>query len=140
MIRAFLTLSLTLVIALPLRAGGVDIQEITSPGGINAWLVEERSIPFTALEIRFKGGNSLDSADKRGAVNLMSGLLEEGAGEMSAQDFAAARDGLAASLSFNSSRDSLSISALLEFRTSQVFGRCVIHLFSVGWVLGDRLI
>lgn len=111
MIPAFLTLSLTLVFALPLRAGGVDIQEITSPGGINAWLVEERSIPFTALEIRFKGGNSLDSADKRGAVNLMSGLIEEGAGEMSAQDFAAARDGLAASFGFDSSRDSLSISA-----------------------------
>ena len=111
MIRAFLTLSLTLVFALPLRAGGVDIQEITSPGGIDAWLVEERSIPFTALEISFKGGNSLDLDGKDGSVNLMSGLIEEGAGEMTAQDFAAARDGLAASFGFSSSRDSLSISA-----------------------------
>ena len=34
----------------------VEIQEITSPSGIKAWLVEENSIPFTALEIRFRGG------------------------------------------------------------------------------------
>lgn len=34
----------------------VDIQEVTSPGGIEAWLVEDHSIPFTALEIRFEGG------------------------------------------------------------------------------------
>ena len=31
----------------------VNIQEVTSPGGIKAWLVEEHGIPFTALDIRF---------------------------------------------------------------------------------------
>ena len=111
MIRFYLTLFLTFAFSLPLRAGDVDIQEVTSPGGINAWLVEERSIPFTALEIIFKGGRSLDPADKRGAVNLMTGLIEEGAGDMDAQAFAAARDALAASFSFDSSRDEFSVSA-----------------------------
>ncbi len=50
-----------------------------------------------ALEIRFQGGTSLDADGKRGAVNLMTALLEEGAGERDAQAFAAAREGLAAS-------------------------------------------
>ncbi|MEP5759458.1 MAG: insulinase family protein, partial [Litoreibacter sp.] len=77
MIRAFLALSLTVLLAAPLRAEGVPIQEVTSPGGIDAWLVEERSIPFTALEMLIKGGQALDPADKRGATNLMMGLLEE---------------------------------------------------------------
>ena len=40
----------------------VEIQEVVSPGGITAWLVEEHSIPFTALEIRFRGGAALDEA------------------------------------------------------------------------------
>ncbi|NNE89572.1 MAG: insulinase family protein, partial [Silicimonas sp.] len=111
MIRALLAVSLTLVFALPLRAGDVDIQEVTSPGGINAWLVEERSIPFAAIEIIVKGGHSLDPPDKRGAINLMTGLIEEGAGDLDAQTFAAARDALAASFSFDSTRDELSISA-----------------------------
>lgn len=89
----------------------VEIQEVTSPGGITAWLVEEPSIPFTALELRFRGGTSLDAADKRGAIYLMSGLLEEGSGEMGAQDYARALEGLAASFSYDASKDTLSISA-----------------------------
>ncbi len=36
------------VFALPAWAE-IKIQEVTSPGGIKAWLVEEHGIPFTAL-------------------------------------------------------------------------------------------
>ena len=86
-----------LVMATPLRAE-IAIQEVTSPGGIKAWLVEDHNIPFMALELRFRGGTSLDQPGKRGAVNLMAATLEEGAGEMDAQGFAAARDGLAAQI------------------------------------------
>ncbi len=96
--------------ALPLRAE-IAIQEVTSPGGITAWLVEEHSIPFTALEIRFRGGASLDAPGKRGAVNLMTGLLEEGAGDLDARAFAEATESLAASYRFDVGDDSLSISA-----------------------------
>lgn len=89
----------------------VDIQEVTSPGGITAWLVEEHSIPFTSLQIRFKGGSALDAEGKRGAINLMVGLLEEGAADMGAQEFAAAAEALAAHFSFSASDDTLSVSA-----------------------------
>lgn len=89
----------------------IDIQEITSSGGINAWVVEEPSIPFVALEIRFRGGASLDAPGKRGAVNLMAALLEEGAGDMDAQAFQTAREALAARYSFRASDDTISISA-----------------------------
>ncbi len=110
MIRFWLVFALTLVVGAPLRAA-VDIQEVVSPGGINAWLVEEHSIPFVALEIRFKGGASLDPKDKRGAINLMTGLIEEGAGELDARAFAEARDELAASFDFDVWDDALSVSA-----------------------------
>lgn len=89
----------------------VKIQEVTSPGGIKAWLVEEHSIPFTALEIRFKGGASLDPKGKRGAINLMVGLLEEGAADLDARQFAAAVEGLAASFGFDVRDDAMSVSA-----------------------------
>lgn len=88
----------------------VEIQEVETPGGFDAWLVEEHSIPFAAIEIRFRGGTSLDAPDKRGAVNLMAGLLEEGSGDMDAQEFTAAREALAASMGFDSGRDSVSVS------------------------------
>ncbi|CUH75495.1 M16 family metallopeptidase [Tropicibacter naphthalenivorans] len=89
----------------------IEIQEVTSPGGFNAWLVEDHSIPFVALELRFKGGASLDLPGKRGATNLMVGLLEEGTGDMDARDFAAAREAIAASLRFDSGDDTVSVSA-----------------------------
>jgi zinc protease len=89
----------------------VDIREVKSPGGITAWLVEEHSIPFVAVDIRFRGGASLDAPGKRGAINLMTGLIEEGAGEMDSRAFAEAQEGLAARFGFDVSDDQLSVSA-----------------------------
>lgn len=101
---------MVLALAAPLRAE-IAIQEVTSPGGIKAWLVEDHGIPFTALEIRFQGGTSLDAAGKRGAVNLMTALIEEGAADLDAQGFAAARDALAAEFSFSADADGVSVSS-----------------------------
>ncbi|GFE66316.1 M16 family metallopeptidase [Litoreibacter roseus] len=109
MIRLFLAACLAVVFSQPARA--VDIQEVVSPGGIKAWLVEEPSIPFMALEIYFAGGASLDREGKRGAINLMTGMIEEGAGDMDAAAFAAAREELAASYGFDVYDDSLTVSA-----------------------------
>lgn len=106
-----LVLSLALMLAAgPLHAD-IEIDEVTTPGGIEAWLVEDHSIPFVALEIRFRGGASLDATDARGATNLMVGLLEEGADELDAQEFARARDSLAAKFSYSVSDDAVSVSA-----------------------------
>ena len=76
MIRYILAICLNLA-ALPAKAD-VDVKEITTPGGLEAWLVEEHNIPFVSLELRFRGGASLDAPGKRGATNLMVSLLEEG--------------------------------------------------------------
>ena len=108
MIRA--VFATVLLLAAPLRAE-IAIQEVTSPGGITAWLVEDHNIPFTALEIQFKGGTSLEATDKRGVINLMTATLEEGAGEMDSKAFAEARDALAAGISFDSGADSVGVSA-----------------------------
>jgi zinc protease len=109
MMRAIF-ICIALMTAQPLRAE-VNIIQVTSPMGIKAWLLEDHTIPFTALNIRFLGGTSLDSAGKRGATNLMTALLEEGAGPLNAQGFAAARDDLAARFSFSADADGISISA-----------------------------
>lgn len=121
MIRTFIAAFAAIMLALP-AAAAVDIKEVKSPGGLTAWLVEDHSIPFMALEIRFRGGASLDAPGKRGAINLMTGLLEEGAGELDARAFAREVEGLAASISFDVGDDALSISArfLTENRDAAV--------------------
>ncbi|WP_424831819.1 M16 family metallopeptidase [Ruegeria sp.] len=107
--QLFATL-IVFVIALPAWAE-IQIKEVTSPGGITAWLVEDHSIPFTALELRFRGGTSLDDPDARGAVYLMSGLIEEGAGDMDARTYARELESLAASFGYRATDDSVAISA-----------------------------
>ena len=109
MIRT-LALLLAIVVALPARAE-VVIKEFTTPGGITAWLVEERSIPFVALELRFRGGATLDAPGKRGVTTLMTATLEEGAGDMDARAFARRVEELAASFDYDVSDDVLSVSA-----------------------------
>ncbi|MDP3341793.1 pitrilysin family protein [Frigidibacter sp.] len=120
MIRALFAACAALMLAAPAEA--VEIQEITSPGGIEAWLVEDHSIPFVALELRFRGGASLDAPGKRGAINLMTATIEEGAGDLDAQGFAEAREALAATYRFSVGDDTLSVSArmLTENRDAAV--------------------
>ncbi len=111
MIRRLTRAAVALILlALP-AAAEIKIQEVTSPGGIKAWLVEEHGIPFTALEIRFLGGTSLDRPGKRGEVNLMTALIEEGSGDLDSQGFAAARDNLAADFRFRADEDGVGVSA-----------------------------
>ncbi len=112
MIRLALSLTLALLAAAPLRAQ-ITVQEITSPGGIDAWLVEEPAIPFVALELRFLGGTSLDTPERAGATDMMATLLAEGAGELDSRAFAAATEALATGFRFSAGRDMLSVSATM---------------------------
>ena len=110
MIKRLIVAAFAAFFALPATAT-IEIDEVTSPGGISAWLVEDSSIPFVALEFWFVGGATLDAPAARGATYMMMGLLEEGAGDLNAQDYAAAVEGLAASFSFDSYRDAVVVSA-----------------------------
>ena len=93
------------ILAAVLPAGAVDIQRVESPGGIEAWLVEEHSIPIIAVEIAFGGGGALDPRGKEGLANLLSGLLDEGAGDLDSQAFQQRLEELAIRLGFDSYRD-----------------------------------
>lgn len=110
--------SLALVCALGSPAAAIDIQAVTSPMGRTAWLTEDHTIPFVSIDVIFAGGASLDPAIHPGAVSLMTALLTEGAGDLDAQGYAAALESLAAGVSFETGRDSvtMSIKALTENR------------------------
>lgn len=111
MIRLFAPLlGLLLLLATPLRAE-IEITPVTSDSGLQAWLVKEDTIPFVALELIFAGGATLDGDDTAGATGLMAALLSEGAGDLDAQAFAIRTEELAARISFDAGRDTVSVSA-----------------------------
>lgn len=73
---------LVLMLLVPLRAACANpvVQEVTSPHGIKAWLVEDHTLPVIAIQFAFQGGVEQDPADKQGLAVLASGLLTQGAG------------------------------------------------------------
>jgi len=71
----------------PLPARALDIQSVTSPGGITAWLIEDHTNPLISLAFGFKGGASGDPEGKEGLATFISGMLDEGAGGIPSADF-----------------------------------------------------
>src|SRR4029077_3280642 len=69
------------------KAQAMNIQEVKSPGGISAWLVEEHSVPLIALRFAFDGGNAQDPEGKEGLANFMSAMLDEGAGDLNSKQY-----------------------------------------------------
>lgn len=82
------------------------IQHLTSPGGIEAWFVQDATVPLIAMEYAFGGGATQDPADKAGVGNLVADLLDEGSGDLDSKTFHERLDRRAIELSFTSTRDS----------------------------------
>ena len=83
----------------------MTIQNITTKAGIRVWLVEERFVPLVAMRFSFEGGSAQDPADKTGLANFMSGLFDEGAGDLDSEAYQARMEELAMRMSFDAARD-----------------------------------
>jgi zinc protease len=83
----------------------VNVQQIVTPRGVKAWLVEDYAVPLLSLEFAFKGGAAQDPPGKTGAATMLAALFDEGAGSLDSQAFQQALDEKAIEISFNSDRD-----------------------------------
>jgi len=102
LLGAIMTIATALV---PPGAEAVNIKEVISPGGITAWLVEDYTVPIVTMNVAFRGGAAQEDDDKAGLANLMSGLLDEGAGELDSKTFQTRLQDLNVDLSFDAGRD-----------------------------------
>ena len=99
--RRLLAFLLVLVAAAPAYA--VTVERVVSPGGIEAWLVQDHSNPIISLSMAMRGGASVEA--KPGLANMVSGLLDEGAGPYDSQTFQGKLEDLAIQLSFDAGKD-----------------------------------
>ncbi len=104
---ASLVLMLAVVVAAPL-VRATEITRVVSPGGIEAWLVREHSIPLIAVQVGFRSGAALDPDGKAGLANIVSGLLDEGAGDLASGAFQKRLEDRAIRLSFDARMDRFS--------------------------------
>lgn len=104
-VRLLLVLSALLAGSTPSLA--LKVEQIVSPKGIKAWLVEERAVPLIALRFVFVGGASQDPAGKEGLAGLLADTLSEGAGDLTAEAFRDKLSEQGARLAIASDRDKI---------------------------------
>jgi zinc protease len=88
-------------------AAAMNIQQIQSPGGIKAWLVEEHSVPLISLKYAFDGGNSQDPEGKAGVANFITAMMDEGAGDIKSEEYQERMEDLAMRMKYDDSKDSI---------------------------------
>jgi zinc protease len=89
----------------PRPVSAIEIQRVVSAGGIEAWLIEDHTNPIIAVNFAFRGGSALDPVGKEGLADMVSGLLDEGAGPLDSMAFQSKLEDLAITLRFEAGRD-----------------------------------
>ncbi|MGK9169988.1 insulinase family protein [Inquilinus limosus] len=104
-LRAALAGAGLLLAAATLPAAATTIDRVVSPGGIEAWLVEDHTVPAITVSFAFEGGAAQDPEGKAGLASLLGEMLTEGAGPYDAAGFKAALADRSIQLSFSTSQD-----------------------------------
>jgi zinc protease len=114
-------LAVTAMTASPSHAAA-KIQHLISPGGIEAWFVQDATVPLVAMEFAMSGGASQDPLDKSGLGNMVADLIDEGSGDLDSRGFHERLDRRAIELSFSVTRDNFRGSLrMLRDNTDEAF-------------------
>lgn len=84
-------------------------QEAVLPNGMRLVLVEDRRQPVVSVSLAFPAGNVYDPAGKEGVADLTATLLTKGAGNRTADQIAAAIEGVGGSLNAGAGADFLTV-------------------------------
>lgn len=123
--RRLLTLIAWLpLLALPVTTSAlaVEIEEVTSPGGVTAWLVRDDISDIVAMSFSFRAGSSHDPEGRKGLAEMTASLLTEGAGELDSRAFRQQLEDQSISLRFSAGPDSVqgSLRTLNRYRDEAV--------------------
>lgn len=88
-------------------SAAAKVQRLVSPGGIEAWFVQDATVPLVAMEYAFAGGSSQDPADKPGTGSFTANMLDEGAADLDSKAFHERIERRAIEMSFSVTRDHL---------------------------------
>lgn len=102
-------LAIVLLLASSLATAVPEIQHWRTANGVPVYFIPARELPMVDAQILFNAGSVRDG-ERPGLARLTNGLLEEGAGDWSADDIADRLDRVGARFSASSRRDSATIS------------------------------
>ncbi|MEQ1614274.1 MAG: insulinase family protein, partial [Hyphomicrobiaceae bacterium] len=67
------------------------VSKVTSPGGLEAWLIESHEVGLISMQFSFAGGLLAEPKDKYGVAHFAAWLFNEGAGDMNSDTFSSVR-------------------------------------------------
>ena len=87
----------------------LDIQTFTTPAGFHVWFVKDTSVPVLSTTFLFKGAGAVVlNEETQGLTQILSNMLDEGAGELDSTAFQKALLDDSIQMSFSASRDNFS--------------------------------
>jgi len=98
--------------AMPVKAAQFPpFQEATLPNGMRLLVVENRKLPVISVQLAFPAGGVYDADGKAGTADAVATLLTKGAGKRTAEQFAAAIEGIGGAISASADPDFLILSS-----------------------------
>lgn len=91
---------------------GVPVRQITSPSGINAWIVSDSTVPMIVLRAYWRGGSAIEAENLTGVTGVMTDMLTEGAGALDANAFKERQEDLNMSVGFSAGWDGVGMSVV----------------------------
>ncbi|MDP3738711.1 MAG: pitrilysin family protein [Hyphomonadaceae bacterium] len=71
-----------------------NIEVVTSPGGVTAWLVSEGFVPIVSVQMAWKAGATAQPAEKMGLGWVVAYMMNEGAGDLDTTAYGARMEDL----------------------------------------------
>ncbi len=89
---------------------GVPVTRIVSPGGIEAWLVSDSTVPMIVMRAYWRGGSAIEPEAQAGVTSVMTDMLTQGAGSLDANAFKERLQELNMMLGFSAGWDGVGMS------------------------------
>ena len=104
-LRCLLAFAAAFFAVLAQPAAAMTIERVVSPGGIEAWLVHDSSLPLIAMNFSFLGGSVEDPETKSGTAYMTSSMLDEGSGSLDSRAYHQQLEDNAIELNFSVNHD-----------------------------------
>jgi zinc protease len=101
---------------------GVPVQALTSPSGLNYWILSDSTVPMLVVTASWRGGSAAEPVALSGVSQMTAAMLTEGAADLDSQAFKIRMEELNMGLSFSAGWDwsSMTLYALTENRDASV--------------------
>lgn len=84
-----------------------EIERFSLPNGLKVIFIRKNKLPIVQLNFLFNSGSKFDPADKKGLANLLSMVIDEGAGQYNSLELSDEFDKLGSHFNIHTSEDSM---------------------------------